>query len=65
MKRKPKRRPQHRPVYYRKELSKSPDAQTTLSLISEAAHQPKRILSDEEYTALYWQAIDLLKKGGS
>ena len=63
VKRKPKRRPQHRPVYCRKELSKNPDRATVLSLMSEAAKQPKRLISDDEYTELYWQAIHLLKKG--
>lgn len=50
-------------MYYRKELNKNPDRATVLSLISEAAHQPKRLISDDEYTELYWQAIHLLKKG--
>ena len=65
IKRKPKRRPQHRPSYYKKQFGLNPDEKTIISLISEAAHQPKRLISDEEYTELYWQAHDLLEKKGA
>ena len=63
VKRKPKRRPQHRPIYYKKKFAEHPDQKAALDLISEAARQPKRLISDEEYTELYWQAQALIQKG--
>ncbi len=59
-----KRRPQHRPSYYVKKLNERPDERTIINLIDEAAHQPKRLISDEEYTQLYWQARALLNEKG-
>lgn len=64
MKAKPRRRPQHRASYYRQALARAPDKSTIRSLLSEAARQPLRLVSDGEYEELYWQAHDLLKRKG-
>ena len=63
-KRKTKRRPQHRPIYYTRKLDERPDERTILELVREAALQPKRLISDEEYTSIYWQARALLNEKG-
>lgn len=60
-KKRPKRRKQHRLRYY---VAKLPAAETSdkiLSLLDDAAHQPKRVISDKDYEKIYWRAHDLLK----
>ena len=64
VKRKPKRRPQHRTVYYLRKLSEDPGFKTVLALRSEAAKQSKRLISDEEFEKIFWQAQALLDKKG-
>ena len=65
-KRKTKRRRQHRPSYYLTQLPEAQSAREVLDLLSDAAHQPKRLVTDEDYERIYWQAHSLLnRKGGT
>lgn len=63
-KRKSKRRPQHRPSYYERELPKADSIGAVVDLLNEAARQPKRIISDKEYERIFWQAQALLDAKG-
>ena len=64
VKRKPKRRPQHRLAYYMSMLPTAETDRQILDLVMDAAKQPKRILSDADYEQIYWRAHGLLDKKG-
>lgn len=61
-KRKPKRRKQHRLSYYLAELANTTDPRRIEELVDDAAHQPPRVLSNEDYERVYWLAHDLRKE---
>lgn len=61
VKRKTKRRKQHSLRYYVAELPAAETSDKILSLLDDAAHQPKRVISDKDYEKIYWQAHALLK----
>lgn len=56
-----KRRRQHSRKYYAAEMTSEKTSAEILSLLDDAAHQPRRVISDEDYEKIYWQAHNLLK----
>lgn len=62
-KRKPsKRRKQHRLAYYLAELTEDKSLREIINLRVDAAHQPRSVISDNDYERIYWRAHELLER---
>lgn len=54
MAKKPRRRKQHRAKYYRQAIPAAATLDEVLDLVEDAAKQPRSVLSDTEYTEIFW-----------
>ena len=55
------RRQQHTLSYYLEEIGKTADYYRINMLLDEAANQPEKILSHEDFIRIYWLAHDILR----
>lgn len=56
-----KKREQHSRAYYQEKILQTTDFDTINRLLDEAANQPEKIISHEDFVELYWLANDILR----
>lgn len=56
-----KKREQHSRTYYEEKILQTTDFDTINRLLDEAAQQPEKIITRDDFVKLYWLANDILR----